>query len=100
MEAVIYNHRYWIKETNPQKLKERFENYLKDSNFLVLNFMEHHFKPYGYTAIWLLAESHLAIHTFPEENKTYIELSSCDEEKYYLFLEKAKESNIIASLKD
>jgi S-adenosylmethionine decarboxylase len=26
-----------------------------------------------------LAESHLAIHTFPEEGKTYIELSSCNE---------------------
>lgn len=27
--------------------------------------------------LWLLAESHFAIHTFPEENKMYIEISSC-----------------------
>ena len=29
------------------------------------------------TALFLLSESHFAIHTFPEENTTYIELSSC-----------------------
>ena len=31
-------------------------------------------------------ESHFAIHTFPEENKTYIELSSCNEEKQIYFV--------------
>ena len=48
--------------------------------------MEHSFQPQGYTAIWLLAESHFAIHTFPEENKTYIELSSCNRTMYHAFL--------------
>ena len=48
--------------------------------------MEHAFEPIGWTGIWLLAESHLAIHTFPEENKTYIEISSCNKEMYDEFL--------------
>jgi len=52
--------------------------------------MEHNFAPQGYTAIWLLSESHFAIHTFPEEHKTYIELSSCNREMYDRFLEELK----------
>ncbi|MEL7222709.1 MAG: S-adenosylmethionine decarboxylase, partial [Bacteroidota bacterium] len=44
------------------------------------------FEPQGWTGIWLLAESHLAIHTFPEARKTYIELSSCNRQMYDDFL--------------
>lgn len=45
------------------------------------------FDPFGYTAMFLLSESHLAIHTFPERGKTYIELTSCVEPQYRRFLE-------------
>ena len=86
MKAAIYNHRLWVEEIVPQVLKESFDHILKESGFKILNFMEHFFEPQGYTAIWLLGESHFALHTFPEENKTYIELSSCNEEMYDLFL--------------
>lgn len=48
--------------------------------------MEHYFEPQGYTCLWLLSESHFAIHTFPEANKTYIELSSCNRQMYENFL--------------
>lgn len=48
--------------------------------------MEHHFEPQGYTAVWLLAESHCALHTFPEENKAYVELSSCNIDMYTDFI--------------
>ena len=54
--------------------------------------MEHYFTPYGYTALFLLAESHFALHTFPEENKTYIELSSCVKKGfYYRFVDDIKD---------
>ena len=58
---------------------------LLNSGFKILQSIEHHFDPYGYTALFLLAESHLAIHTFPEENKSYIELSSCNENYFTVF---------------
>lgn len=87
MKAEIFNHRIWVEEISPDTLKESFERMLKESGFTVLNFMEHFFEPQGYTAIWLLGESHFALHTFPEENKTYIELSSCNEEMYDQFIE-------------
>ena len=44
----------------------------------------------GYSALWLLAESHFAVHTFPEERKSYIELSSCVEDKFYKFIDMVK----------
>lgn len=86
MEAKIDNFSDWIEEVDPEKLKEVFNNMLKVSNFGTLNFMEHHFEPQGYTGLWLLAESHFALHTFPEEQKTYIELSSCNTQMYNDFL--------------
>ncbi len=85
MKAKIYNISKWIKETDPNKLKNDYSDLLVLSGFDILNFQEHYFKPAGYTALWLLGESHLAIHTFPEENKSYIELSSCTESYYNYF---------------
>lgn len=86
MEAKIYNFNLWIGETHHLELKKVFEEILIKSNFTILNFIEHFFEPHGYTALWLLAESHLAIHTFPEENKTYVELSSCEKKRYDDFI--------------
>lgn len=61
---------------------------MSESKLNVLDFTEHYFTPQGYTALWLLSESHLAVHTFPEEQKSYIELSSCNGGKSKVFLEK------------
>ncbi len=85
MKAQMFNHKDWIDETNPYKIRKKYNRLLKKSGFGVLSFVEYHFEPYGYTALWLLSESHFAIHTFPEENKTYIELSSCIENQYNKF---------------
>lgn len=59
---------------------------LLGAGFTILNFVEHHFQPQGYTALWLLAESHCALHTFPEEERSYIELSSCNGDLYVNFV--------------
>ena len=37
----------------------------------------HQFTPYGFTAVYVLAESHLSIHTFVEEKKVAIDLYTC-----------------------
>lgn len=44
------------------------------------------FDPFGYTCLILLSESHLAIHTFPERGKAYIELTSCVHDPFYRFI--------------
>ena len=68
-----------------------FDNILRRSGFNVLNVLEHHFQPQGYTALWLLSESHFAVHTFPEFGRSYIELSSCNLEFYQNFLNETQQ---------
>lgn len=87
MKAEIFNYKTWISETDPIQLVVQMEQLLKAAEYTVLNKMEHHFEPQGFTAVWMLAESHLAIHTFPEGAKTYVELSSCNEEKNLHFVD-------------
>jgi len=86
MKAQMYKFSSWINETDPTILKTQFENQLIQSGFGIISIQEKFFTPFGYTAIFLLSESHFAIHTFPEENKTYIELSSCIKLPFDIFI--------------
>ncbi len=90
MKAEIFNYHGWIPETLPEKVRNLMEELLEISGFTVLDKLEHTFKPDGFTAVWILAESHLAVHSFPEENKTYIEISSCNREKNEAFVDQLK----------
>jgi S-adenosylmethionine decarboxylase len=87
MKAQMFNYQNWVEETNPFELRKKYDTQLRESGFGVLSFVEYNFEPQGYTALWLLSESHFAIHTFPEEQKSYIELSSCIEKQYIKFIE-------------
>jgi len=86
MEAKIYSFKAWINITDAKKIKKYIYNILNQNNFKIFNYCEHYFNPIGYTAIWLLGESHCAVHTFPEENRSYLELSSCSKQKYNNFI--------------
>ena len=86
MKAQIYSYNDWIEETDPKKLFNTYDSKLKKAGFNVIEYQEKMFEPYGYTGLWLLGESHFAVHTFPEENRTYIELASCTLEKYVNFV--------------
>ena len=43
----------------------------------VLNIVSNKFKPFGVTAVALLAESHLSIHTWPESQYSAIDIFTC-----------------------
>ena len=43
----------------------------------VLNLISNKFEPQGVTAIVLLAESHISIHTWPESNYSAIDIFTC-----------------------
>ena len=68
---------------NSQKLNDelflRFliNNSAKTANATVLNLISHKFEPQGVTAIALLAESHLSIHTWPESKYAAIDIFTC-----------------------
>ncbi len=95
MKAVIYNQQFWVEQCDIDYLKKELKALLKASQFEILSFTEHYFSPEGYTAVWLLGESHLAIHTFPEENRSYIELSSCNQEKNEAFKKLLKQTFLL-----
>ena len=43
----------------------------------VLNLISNRFEPQGITAIALLAESHISIHTWPESNYSAVDIFTC-----------------------
>ncbi|MDC3147961.1 adenosylmethionine decarboxylase [Prochlorococcus sp. AH-716-I07] len=49
----------------------------KLANATVLNLISHKFEPQGVTAIALLAESHISIHTWPESNYSAVDIFTC-----------------------
>ena len=85
MKAEIYSISAWIKSVDELVIKIYFDKLLEKSGFTILNYQSHQFNPVGYTGLWLLSESHFALHTFPEEQKSYIELSSCNYDFYKSF---------------
>lgn len=95
MKAVMYNYHNWIKYQKEEILIDTIEKILLESGFTIINKVEHYFMNQGYTGLWLLAESHLAIHTFPEENKIYIEISSCVKKYFNNFIKKFEQIAII-----
>lgn len=85
MKAELFNLKCWIDNADSEHLKTTLSELLISAEFNVLGFMDHHFSPQGYTALWLLTESHLALHTYPEHSKSYVELTSCVEHKKETF---------------
>ena len=90
MLAKIWNYNGWCDVTSPDLLSDFCDHAIALAGFTVLKTVEHHFEPQGYTKLWLLCESHFAVHTFPEHGKTYFELSSCNREYYERLVETIK----------
>lgn len=88
MKAVMYNYNCWIDYVDEKMLGEKLEKMLVESGFNIISKTEHYFPIQGYTCLWLLSESHLAVHSFPEENKIYIEITSCVKKYFDTFVEK------------
>lgn len=58
-------------------LRCTLNNAAKIANATVLNLISNKFEPQGVTAIALLAESHLSIHTWPEEQYCAVDIFTC-----------------------
>ena len=58
-------------------LRCTLNNAAKHANAKVLNLVSNKFEPQGVTAIALLAESHLSIHTWPEEKYSAVDIFTC-----------------------
>ena len=58
-------------------LRCKVDNAAKLARATVLNLVSNKFEPFGVTAIALLAESHLSIHTWPESQYAAIDIFTC-----------------------
>ena len=85
-KELVYQSKHFLLELyncNYEKLND--ESFLrctlnkaaKLANATVLNLISNKFEPQGVTAIALLAESHLSIHTWPEANYSAVDIFTC-----------------------
>ena len=62
---------------NSSVLEDALLGALNEDKFTILEKASHKFSPKGFTLMFLLAESHVSIHTYPEHNSLYFGLYSC-----------------------
>lgn len=60
-----------------EKLKIILDNICNKYDFHILNKTEYQFQPQGSTIIYMLSESHISIHTFPEKNYMAFDIYTC-----------------------
>ena len=77
---------HYVVDIDNIKNKEQYSNkFIKDmcakllskTGVNVLDEIHHEFEPQGFTALYLLSESHMSVHTWPENGKIRIDLFSC-----------------------
>ena len=85
-KALFYKSKHFLLELyrcDYEKLNDEsflrctLNNAAKIANATVLNLISNKFEPQGVTAIALLAESHLSIHTWPEEHYSAVDIFTC-----------------------
>jgi S-adenosylmethionine decarboxylase proenzyme len=60
-----------------EKLDNLLKEICKKYDFQILNEAHHIFEPIGCSILFLLSESHLSIHTFPEKNHMSFDIYTC-----------------------
>lgn len=74
-------------------IKTMLQHTAKVINAVIIGETFYKFTPQGITGVISIAESHIAIHTFPECNRAFVDISTCsdsmDVEKGVDFIKKA-----------
>ena len=77
---------------NKSSLMSIMKTALEKDNFHILKTIFQSFSPQGFTGVFILSESHLAFHTYPEHWVLYLNMYSCrgpkDAEKTFNFIKK------------
>ena len=66
---------------NHRLLKSKCNTLLENFQMKTLGVNEHAFQPHGYTLVYLLSESHLSLHSWPEYNTLKMDLFTCSSKK-------------------
>jgi S-adenosylmethionine decarboxylase proenzyme len=65
----------WVSKTS--HLQNIMNRIAERCEFTVVARAFHQFEPHGATGVLVLAESHFSAHTYPEDNKVYIDVFCC-----------------------
>jgi S-adenosylmethionine decarboxylase len=69
-------------------MHELLEDICHKYDFTVLNKTQYKFEPQGLTILYMLSESHISIHTFPEQSYLALDIYTCrDYEDNTIYLE-------------
>ncbi len=63
--------------TNIDALLQAMDEAVGASGTCILQRTHHVFPPHGVTVVYLLAESHASIHTYPEQGACFVDLFTC-----------------------
>jgi S-adenosylmethionine decarboxylase len=80
--------------TNIEALKAAMTEAVKQSGATIIQMIDHVFhnevdiSTPGYTSIYLLSESHAAIHTYPEVRSCFIDIFTCGQKCSYIEFDK------------
>jgi len=66
---------------NMEQLNTMLKQICIDNEFQILNEVQYKFEPIGCSILFLLSESHLSIHTFPEKNHMSFDIYTCRQYK-------------------
>jgi S-adenosylmethionine decarboxylase proenzyme len=67
----------WTLLNDINRLKQFMDEICDKYNFTVINRAQHEFSPHGFTIVYLLSESHISVHTYPEHRYVAMDLYTC-----------------------
>lgn len=64
-------------ELHSDRLVRKISSLCKKMSFNVVNRFIHEFKPQGVSVVFILRESHIAVHAWPEKNYIHLDVVTC-----------------------
>lgn len=87
MICDLTNIRHMPRLESMEMMRELFDDICATHEFTVLNSIEHVFSPQGLSIVYMLSESHISIHTFPERRYLAFDIYTCrhyDDDSVYM----------------
>lgn len=77
MICDLTNIRNMTRLESMDKMHELLEDICTKYDFTILSKTQHKFEPQGLTILYMLSESHISIHTFPEKQYLAFDIYTC-----------------------
>lgn len=69
---------FWISKNNIDYISQFFYDKILKYDLTILDFTKHEFSKDSFSLIYMLAESHISIHTWPEINYISLDIFVCN----------------------